>query len=245
MGMIFRRELGQYFGSPVAYLLAFGFLLLTGLLFNGDLTLSLTNDGSTFGVRATDPALIPLNLAFIMVFMAPVLTMRLLAEESREGTLELLLTAPVSDVAIVVGKFLAAWAFFTLLLLLTLVYQVILVSVSRPDIGHALGAYIGIWLYGGATLAVGVFFSALTENQVVAAFLSISALALLWLGDLAGEIVANLELARVIRQVTLQGHFSSSFAYGVIRGEDVAYFAGIIVVMLFMATRVVGSRRWR
>jgi ABC-2 type transport system permease protein len=112
-------------------------------------------------------------------------------------------------------------------------------------VGHAIAAYLGIWLYGGATLAVGLFFSAFTENQVVAAFLSIAALLMLWLGDLAGEVVANLDLARVIRQLSLQGHFSSSFAFGLLRAEDVAYFAGLIVVMLFITTRVVASRRWR
>jgi ABC-2 type transport system permease protein len=230
--------MGQYFASPTAYLIVFGFLLLTGLLFNSDLTLSI-------GVKAADPALIPFYLSFFMIFFAPVLTMRLLAEESREGTLELLLTAPVSDSGIVFGKFLAAWAFYSLMLALTLVYQFILVSITNPDVGHAIAAYLGIWLYGGATLAVGLFFSAFTENQVVAAFLSIAALLMLWLGDLAGEVVANLDLARVIRQLSLQGHFSSSFAFGLLRAEDVAYFAGLIVVMLFITTRVVASRRWR
>jgi ABC-2 type transport system permease protein len=238
MWTIFRREMGQYFASPTAYLIAFAFLLLTGLLFNSDLTLSI-------GVKAADPAIIPFYLSFFMIFFAPVLTMRMLAEESREGTLELLLTAPVSDSAIVFGKFLAAWAFYSLLLALTLVYQVILVSITQPDLGHSIAAYLGIWLYGGATLAMGLFFSALTENQIVAAFLSIAVLLMMWLGDLAGEVVANLELARVIRQLTLQGHFSSSFAYGLLRAEDVAYFAGMIVILLFVTMRVMAARRWR
>jgi ABC-2 type transport system permease protein len=238
MWTVFRRELGQYFASPTAYLIAFAFLLLTGLLFNSDLTFSI-------GVKAADPAVIPFYLSFFMIFFAPVLTMRMLAEESREGTLELLLTAPVSDSAVVFGKFFAAWAFYSLLLALTLVYQVILISITQPDLGHAIAAYIGIWLYGGATLAVGLLFSALTENQIVAAFLSIAALLLLWLGDLAGEVVASFDLARIIRQLSLQGHFSSSFAYGLLRAEDVAYYAGLIVVTLFVTTRVVAARRWR
>ncbi|HEX2620174.1 MAG TPA: ABC transporter permease, partial [Phototrophicaceae bacterium] len=191
MWMIFRREIGQYFVSPVAYLIGFAFLLLTGLLFNSDLTFSI-------GVKAADPAIIPFYLSFFMIFFAPVLTMRMLAEESREGTLELLLTAPVSETEIVFGKFLAAWGFFSLLLLLTGVYQIILILIpAGPDMGHAISSYIGIWLYGGATLAVGLFFSSLTENQIVAAFLSIATLAMLWLGDLAGEVVASIDLARI------------------------------------------------
>lgn len=236
--VIFWREIGQYFASPVAYLVACALLLLTGLLFNADLTFSMT-------VKAADPALIPSFLSLAMVVFAPLLTMRLLAEESREGTLELLLTAPVSDMAVVVGKFLGAWFYYTMLLLVTLVYQFILLAITQPDLGHTISAYIGIWLYGGATLAVGLLFSALTENQIVAAFLSMSVLLLLWLGDLAGEIVANLDLARILRQLSLGGHYTTSFGVGLIRFEDIAYYAGIIVVMLFITIRIVESHRWR
>jgi ABC-2 type transport system permease protein len=114
-----------------------------------------------------------------------------------------------------------------------------------PDMAHTICAYLGIWLYGGATLAVGVFFSALTENQIVAAFLSMALLLFLYLGDLAGEVVSNIDLARVIRNVTLAGHYSSSFSAGFMRLEDIAYYAGIITVMLFITIRVVESNRWR
>lgn len=239
MSVIFRREIGQYFSSPVAYLIAFAFLLLTGAVFNYDLTASVTQ-------RAVDPAIIPRVLSFFLIFFAPVLTMRLFAEESREGTMELLLTAPVRDSDIVFGKFLSAWCFYSVLLGATLIYQVIMVLVyAAPDLGHTIGAYIGIWLYGGATLAVGMMFSSLTENQVVAAFLGIVTLAFLWLGDLIGEIVASIDLARLIRTLTLQGHFSSSFGVGLLRAEDIAYFAGIIVIMLFITIRIIESRRWR
>src|SRR5690606_37677305 len=128
---------------------------------------------------------------------------------------------------------------------LTFIYQFVLAAISFPDLGHAFAAYIGIWLYGGATLAVGLFFSALTENQIVAAFLSMAALVILWLGDLVGEIVASIDLAVLIRTLTLQGHFSTSFAAGFIRFEDIAYFAGIIFIMLFATFQIVQSHRWR
>jgi ABC-2 type transport system permease protein len=238
---IFRREMGQYLVSPFAYLIAGALLLLTGLYFNADLALSVTT-------KPTDPAVIPNFLAFAMVFFAPLLTMRMLAEESREGTLELLLTAPVQDSAIVIGKFLSAWFYFTIILAITFLYQFILIVIqptATPDFGLGIGAYMGIWLYGGATLAVGILFSSLTENQIIAAFLSMTTLVFLWVGDLAGQIVSNLDLARVIRQLTLQGHFSGSFAVGLLRIEDVAFFAGIIAVMLFITIRIVESHRWR
>lgn len=236
--IIFRREIGQYFASPVAYLIAAGFLLLTGLIFNNDLTISAT-------VKPASPSVVPAFLSFALVFFAPLLTMRMLAEESREGTLELLLTAPVTDSAIVLGKFLGAWFYYTFLLGLTLVYQVILASITQPDLGHALSAYIGIWLYGGTTIAVGLLFSSLTENQVVAAFLATAALLMLWLGGIAGQIVANIDLARLLFTLTLPGHFTASFAVGLLRVEDAAYYAGMMVIMLYITIRIVESHRWR
>jgi ABC-2 type transport system permease protein len=207
-------------------------------VFNYDLAASIQH-------KPPEAALVPAFLSFMLVLFAPLLTMRMLAEETREGTLELLLTAPVKDSDIVFGKFLGAWFYYTLLLAITWIYQLIVASLTTPDIAHAISAYIGIWLYGGATLAVGLLFSALTENQIVAAFLSMALLIFLWLGDLAGEVVASIDLARIIRQITLAGHFSTSFAVGLVRLEDIAYYAGIIVVMLFMTIRVVESHRWR
>lgn len=236
--IIFRREMGQYFTSPFAYAIAAAVLFFTGILFNRDLTQSMT-------IKPAEPALVPAVLSFTMVFFAPLLTMRLFAEERREGTLELLMTAPVSEGSIVFGKFLGAWTYFTLLLAITFVYQFILLSITQPDLGHALSAYMGIWLYGGATLAVGMLFSALTENQIVAAFLSMIALMLLWLGDGAGQVITNLDLARVVRSLSLQGHFSTSFASGIIRFEDIVFFAGIIAVVLYATIRVVESNRVR
>lgn len=235
--IIFRREVSAYFTSPLAYLIAFAFILMTGIIFNNDLTRSIT-------VKSVDPALIPNFLSMLLVLFAPLFTMRLLSEEAREGTLELLLTAPVPDYSIVFGKFLSAWFYFSFLLLLTLLYQVILATISFPDYVHTTASYLGIWLYGGATLAVGLMFSALTENQIVAAFLSTITLFILWIGDLAGEIVSSIELARVIRNLTLQGHFSTSFAVGIIRIEDVVYFGGMMMIMLYLTVQFVEARRW-
>jgi ABC-2 type transport system permease protein len=236
--VIYQREIAAYFSSPVSYLIAAAFLLFTGLSFNQDLAFAIT-------VRPVDPALIPRQLTQLLVFIAPLLTMRLLAEENREGTLELLLTSPASDFSIVLGKFLAAWTYYTFLLALTLLYQLILVRVSFPDLAHTLGAYVGIWLYGGATLAVGLVFSALTESQILAAFLGMVVLLLLYFAESIGQIVSNIDLAEIIFNLTLQGHFVPSFAEGVIRGEDIVYYAGLIVVMLYIAVRLVESRRWR
>jgi ABC-2 type transport system permease protein len=236
--VVLRRELKAYLTTPFTYWITAAVLVVTGVLFAVDLQ-------DAVGVRAPSPFLVPQSFSFLIIFFAPLITMRLLAEERREGTMELLLTAPVSDFSIVVGKYLGAWTFYTGVLALTLSYQVIVASLGTPDLGHTVAAYIGIWLYGGAALAVGLVFSAITENQIVAAFLGMVALLLLWLGDNIGLIVRDVALARIIRELTLQGHFSSTFAAGFVRAEDVAYYAGLIVVMLFVAVRCVEAQRWQ
>jgi ABC-2 type transport system permease protein len=243
------RELGQYFTSPIAYLVAFAILLLTGWQFNTDLS-------QRVGRLPPDGAEVLGAFGFFTIFFAPLLTMRLFAEESREGTLELLLTMPTRDSDIVLGKFIGAWGYYTLILCLTLVYQVIWLAITTfrdktgmlipdLDVGPVISAYIGIWLFGGATLAVGLFFSAITENQVVAGYLSMSVLFILWLGDYAGQIIPNRAVAEIVRQLSLQAHYSTSFLIGVIRFEDVVFFIGLIVVMVFITIRLVESRRWR
>lgn len=237
---IFDREIASYFTSLFAYLIAAAILLITGILF-------INNLGRSLDQAPPNPAEIPNFFAFALIFFAPLLTMRLLAEERREGTMELLLTSPTSDSAIVVGKYMGAWAYYSIILAITFVYQVILLNIAQgqTDLAHALCAYIGIWLYGGACLSVGIVFSALTENQIVAAFLASAALFLLWIGDRVGEVIPNIEIARVLRELTLQGHYSTSFAVGLLRAEDVVFYAGIIVVMLFITIRLVESNRWR
>lgn len=245
--VIARRELAQYFVSPIAYLVAFAILELTGFLFNSDLA-------QRVGEEPPSGTAVLSAFGFFTVFFAPLLTMRLFAEEAREGTLELMLTMPVRDSDIVLGKFLGAWAYYTLVLALTLVYQVILLSITtfedyqlgpELDIGPVISAYLGIWLFGGATIAVGLLFSAMTENQIVAGFLSIATLFILWLGDFAGLVVQNRPIAEAIRSLSLQAHYSTSFLIGVIRFEDVVFFIGLVVVMLFITTRLIESRRWR
>lgn len=238
--VIFKRELRQYFTSPIAYLVAFAMLFLAGMVFTLDLR-------ARNGMRPADGAVVLGFFAFIMIFLAPLLTMRLLAEESREGTIELLLTMPIRDGDIVLGKFLGAWAFYTLLLLSTVVHQAILLAIATPDFGVMLAGYIGVWLYGGSVIAIGMLFSAVTDNQIVAGFLSMAVIFLLWLADSVGALFDNIgvEAASVVRTLSLRSHHATSFLLGVFRLEDVIFYVGLIAVMLTLATQVVASRRWR
>jgi ABC-2 type transport system permease protein len=237
--VIFKREVRQYFTSPIAYLVAFAVLFLNGMFFSLDLR-------GRNGLYPLDSTYILGFFAFIMIFLAPLLTMRLLAEESREGTFELLLTMPIRDGDIVIGKFLGAWLYYTLLLLSTLVYQVILFAVGFPDVGAIIAAYIGIWLYGGAVIAVGLLFSALTENQIIAGFLSMVVLFMLWLADSFGALFTSLgvDAARFVRTLSLRSHHATSFLLGIFRLEDVVFYVGLIAVMLYVTTQIVAARRW-
>jgi ABC-2 type transport system permease protein len=236
---VFRRELNQYFTSPIAYLVAFAVLMLGGVVFNNDLA---QWNGQQ---RPTDGTSILSYFALFTIFFAPLVTMRLLAEENREGTIELLMTLPVRDSEIVAGKFLGAWGYYSAVLMLTLVYQAILIWLSPPDLGAVISAYIGVWLYGGASIAVGILFSAITDNQIVAAFMSTAALMLLWLTDQVGKVINNAPLAEALRAFSFRSHYLYSFALGLVRLDDLVFFAGVIVGALFIAARLVESRRWR
>ncbi len=240
---VFKREVSLYFRSPIAYAIAFALLVFLGFLFNGFVTQS-------NGQFPADATAIPGLITFLLFLIAPLLTMRLLAEETREGTLELLMTLPMSEGAFIIGKFLAAWFYYTVLLLLTVVYYFILQWIGVPDQGTAFGAYLGAWLYGGAVLALTMIWSAVTEDQVVAAFLGAATVLVLYIAENAAQAIASLQLtsdamANFVRELGLQAHFGATLAQGIIRAEDILYFLFLIVAALFITTRIVETRRWR
>lgn len=239
---VFKRELGVYFRSPIAYGIAFALLFLMAFLFNGYIA-------QANGQFPADSTYIPGLLTFLMFLIAPLITMRLVAEEAREGTLEVLMTLPMNESQFILGKFLASWAYYTVLLLLTLVFHFILLTIGTPDLGAAFGAYVGAWLYGGAVLAVTMVWSAITEDQIVAAFLGAATVLVLYLAEIAaillGGQTSTSGLADFVRELGLQAHYGSTMARGIIRAEDILYFVFLIVGALFITTRIVETRRWR
>jgi ABC-2 type transport system permease protein len=148
------------------------------------------------GQAPADSTYAPGILTFLTFLVAPLLTMRLLAEETREGTLEVLMTLPMNEGQFIIGKFLAVWTYYTVVLLLTLIYHLILLSIGTPDLGTAFGSYFGAWLYGGAVLAVTMIWSAITEDQIVAAFLGAATVLMLYLADLAASWIGGSRIPR-------------------------------------------------
>lgn len=239
---VFKRELGLYFRSPIAYAIAFAVIFFLSILFNAVVA-------QANGQSPAPSSYIPSLLTFLTFLIAPLLTMRLLAEEQREGTLELLMTLPMNEGHFILGKFLAAWAYWTVLLLVTVMYHLILANIGIPDQGEAFGAYFGAWLYGGTVIAVSMIWSAITEDQIVAAFLGAASILVLYLADIAAVALAGSDqtawLSGFVRELGLQAHYEATLSRGILRGEDIVYFIGMIVVALFITVRIVEIRRWR
>jgi len=248
---VYKREVSLFFRSTIAYAIAFGLLLFLGLIFSATVVSVVQDNQSGFfqPVPATPVITSQLGtLVFLMFIIGPLLTMRLLSEEAREGTLEVLMTLPMGDWAFVLAKFLAAWTFYSAVLLLTLVYVVLLNGMGVIDSGATFTAYLGAWLYGGAVIAVALIWSAVTEDQIVAAFLGAASVLVLFLADglavLAGERAGG-ALGDFVRELSLQAHYQQTMLQGILRAQDVLYFVSVIVTALFITTLIISTRRWR
>lgn len=231
--IIARKELNTFFGSPVAYLVTAFFLLVMGYFFY--LITVLTRQAAMRDVFG--------NMSVILLFVMPFLTMRLLAEEQRMGTIELLLTSPVRDWEVVLGKFLGALVFFLFMMALTLLYPLLLWRLGTPDWGPIASGYLGVLLYGAAALAIGVFASSVSQNQIVAGFLGFAILIIMFLLDAAGRVASGW-LSDLLQNLSLQAHFDE-FVRGIIDTSDVVYYLALVAFFLFLATRIVEARRWR
>ncbi|MFB0535158.1 MAG: ABC transporter permease [Anaerolineae bacterium] len=233
---IAKRELQAYFVSPIAYAVTAAFLLVMGILF----ALFIINPG---GAEASMVFFFgSIFSVFFLLLITPLLTMRLLAEEQHSGTIELLLTSPVRDWEVVLGKFLASWMLFAAMLVLTLYYPFLLERFGNPDWGPIASGYLGFLLMGGALLSVGVLTSSLTQNQIVAAFLGVVInlllLLCLFVSDFAGPLSGFVSYLSTLTHLI-------DLIKGVVDTKDVIYYLSVIAVCLFLATRSLETRRWR
>jgi ABC-2 type transport system permease protein len=210
------------------------FLILTGVFFVFDMTRPFA-EASVRGY---------INWATLfIVFLAPLLTMRLLAEEQKLGTLELLLTSPVRDWEVVIGKYLASLATLATTLAFTLFYVALLFYFGNPDVGPLFSAYLGLYLYAAAALAIGIMASSLSGNQIVAAVVGIGILLMLTNIDRIGALLQGVS-ADVISGISMNAHFED-FSRGVLDSSHVVYFLSLIAVFLFITVRSLETRRWR
>jgi ABC-2 type transport system permease protein len=229
------RELKSYFVSPIAYVVSALFLVAMGYLFS--LILINSQDASLRGTFS--------NMIFVLLLLAPALTMKLLADEQRMGTIELLLTSPVHDWQVVVGKFLGSLVLFIVMFLgPTFFYVLILKAFGTPDWGPILTGYLGILLLGASFLAIGVFTSSLTQNQVIAYFAGLVILLLLWIADAGGNIAGTGPVADALSYIAVTRHYDDFFR-GVVDTTHIVYSLSVIAISLFLATQVLQMRRWR
>ena len=232
---ITRKELGIYFASPMAYVVAGVFLALTGFFF----VQSIEGAFAEASVRG----LLNRSSVFLLPLIPPILTMRLLAEEQKLGTLELLLTAPVRDYEVVIAKFLASFVILSSAILLTLFYIVTLSFFGDPDPGPVFSGYLGFLLYGGVALAIGLLASSLTGNQIVAATVGFGIILLFTVIDQVSGFLGG-TVADILTEISLANHFAA-FVRGVIDTSDIIYFLVMTGVFLFLTVRSLESRRWR
>jgi len=224
------KEERALFSSPIAYVLMTVFLLIMGYSFT--LTLFLSHQ----------PSLVHMFFQMFVLFMltAPIITMRLIAEERKLRTLEVLLTAPVSEFEIVLTKFVAGMSLIALMLLLSGSYATVLGLFGDPDLGPVYSGYLGLLLFGSALIGVGLLASALTSNQVIAALISLSVFLLLWIIDNFGWLLPSPFDALVVN-LSLSVHFRP-FAVGSVYLSDVGFFLSITLLTLLLSVRALARR---
>jgi len=274
---IARREVRTYFTSPLAYVVVGVFLMLSGYIFWASLVrfsalcLQYGNNPYVFNqLNVNDMVIRPLfgSMGVIFLLMIPVITMRLLAEERRTGTAELLFTCPVTTGQVILGKYLGAAVLLVVMLGATLSYPLLIMATSaRPDMKPTLVGYFGVLLMGLAFLAIGLLVSAMTENQIIAAVGAFGTLLMLWaiswIADSVTMTLAGLmnsatfglwekmnlglggpTLGDLLNKISITEHFQD-FRKGLLDTEHVVFYLSVVFFSLFLTQRVVESRRWR
>jgi gliding motility-associated transport system permease protein len=248
---IAEKELRSYFASPIAYIIIGLFSLLFGWFFYVYLTLFVQNStqmmmqggGGQMNINDRMIRGVLANSAVIILFVMPMITMRTYSEEKRSGTIELLLTAPVTDLEIIVGKFLGALGLYAAMLLVTLLYMGILFWFGNPEWKPIAAGYLGLLLMGGSFISVGLLISSVTKNQIVAGFLTFAVFLMLWVINWIGQSSGPTTQA-IVSYLSIIEHFDD-FARGIIDTKHVMYYVTFITFGLFLTAKSVDSERWR
>ncbi|MFA5793791.1 MAG: ABC transporter permease [Candidatus Brocadiia bacterium] len=229
-----KKELALYFYSPLAYVVICAFLFFSGYFF-WLITRDISDANSLRYVLET--------VGFISLFFSPMITMRLLAEEKRSGTLEMLMTVPVTETQVVVSKYLSALLFFIFLNLPTMGYVVLLYKWGNPDGGALIAGYAGLFCLTGIFLAIGLFVSSFTSNQIIAAVITFVILLVVWVFGWLGSSVSS-PWKEIFQYIGFFDHYES-FRKGLIDSRDLVYCLSSIVFFMFLTVRMLEARRWR
>ncbi|HEX7087219.1 MAG TPA: ABC transporter permease [Vicinamibacterales bacterium] len=249
---IAQKELRSYFASPIAYIIIGFFALLFGSFFTSILDwfmrqgmqMSMMGMGPQ-NMNVNQQMIRPLflNVSVLLLFILPFLTARSYAEEKRTGTVELLLTSPVTDLQIVMGKFAGAMALFGVLMAITALHVGLLFFFGTPEWRALLAGYLGLILFGGCIVALGLFISSLTQNQIIAGVATFAVVLMLWVVDWLAESVGP-RTGDVLRYLSMTGHLDD-FVKGVIDTKHLVYYLSFIGFGLFLTVRSVDTERWR
>ncbi|MBE6837581.1 MAG: ABC transporter [Ruminococcus sp.] len=233
MGAIFRRDLLGYFTSPVGYIFLGVFYAVSGFFFYS----------SSISAGSTDLSQLFVLLYFALLVLVPILTMRSFSEEKKQKTEQCILTAPVSLGGIVAGKFLSAFVVYLIGISCTVVYAVTVSFFAQPDWNVVLGNIMGLVLLGASFVALGIFISSLTENQMVAAILSMVLILALYILQVIANYVSVEWIATALTSIAFSSRYQT-FTAGILDFSNVLFFVSATVIFLFLTVRVLEKRRW-
>ena len=244
---IFKKELKSYFASPIAYIVLFVLLLLSGIFFflyvenfaqsQFDPRFQFLGEALSLNQYVIEPYFGTISV--IMLLIIPIITMRLIADERKNFTAELLFTSPIRVSYIVIGKYFASLFLFVIMLILSVVFVLVTLVYGNPDIGPLLSGYLGLFLLGASSIAVGLFASSLTENQIVAAVISFGILLVFWI--IGATSTAD---SSILGYLSIINHYEN-FTKGVIETIDVVYYLSFTFFGLFLSYIMLDSERWK
>jgi len=244
---IARKELSAYFASPIAYVVIGFFALMFGFFFYSLLLYfdrqSLQAAGQAVNVNEQFLRPVFLNATVILLFVLPLVTMRTYSEEKRSGTIELLLTAPLTDLQIILGKFLGAMGLYAAMLAITLVHVGLLFMFGNPEWRPVVTTYLGLLLMGGCFISVGLLISSLTKNQIVAGMITFGVFLMLWVINWIASFMGP-TTQQVLNYLSITDHLDD-FTKGIIDTKHLVYYVSFITFGLFLTARSVDTERWR
>lgn len=229
---ILKREMQNYFASPIGYIFLAVFYFFAGMFFS-----------SVLYANTTDITYVFSSLFTVLIFIIPLLTMRSMSEDKKQKTDQLLLTSPINLSGLVMGKFLAAFLMYCIALAVTVVYSLILAAFAAPEWSVVIGNIFGALILGAALIAIGVFISSLTENQLIAAVGSFAVMMFIMMIDGFASLIPVDFIANIILSLSFMSRYED-FVSGILNISNVLFFVSIAVVFIFLTVRVLERRRW-